>query len=512
MSTIRVRRSGLVAFAVRLASVITGLVFVVLTTNNISVSDFGLWQLIGRTIGYIGFGGLILTFWTVRYRARSIKLGTTVTLGSVIFSAVLSAIYIPVAIVSARALNGNHELYLFYFLLSLPQIGLYTVTGTLEAILMGYFPERASLGFIIFELSKVAVGVITIVLLHLSLEGAILSLIGASTVQIVALLFFTRGEYSDKFTPSLLNKMIRTGWLALLSNLHPILISLDYVVVAYVTGSQIPLAYYGAALTVSYIVAYSGWLTSGLYINILAGKDSKSSTSQIFELQLLFIMPMALGGIILSTDILKVFHHNYALAWPILVVLAVGAAFSAVATTPETVIMGTDMSDLSERTDFSLYLKSKLFFLSKLNIGLALGYVLGVGILSALTGPGYLNANVNLAGYTMPGYIALGTMWSMIALAMYAIGFAVKIRKSWGIYPIQVDRGTIFALVVASLLYSVVLRLLSINIQTKGGTIEETAYVVAFLIVGVAVYASTTLILSKSVRQTARGIIGYFLK
>ena len=53
MSGIRVTYSGLISFVVGLASVFTGIIFVLIVTRQLTPEEFGTWNLIGGLIIYV---------------------------------------------------------------------------------------------------------------------------------------------------------------------------------------------------------------------------------------------------------------------------------------------------------------------------------------------------------------------------------------------------------------------------------------------------------------------------
>ncbi|MDH5415903.1 MAG: hypothetical protein OEW55_01520, partial [Nitrosopumilus sp.] len=63
MNNVRVTYSGLIAFAVALSSVFTGLIFTTIVTRQLSVAEFGTWSLIGNIITYFIIGEGIITYW-----------------------------------------------------------------------------------------------------------------------------------------------------------------------------------------------------------------------------------------------------------------------------------------------------------------------------------------------------------------------------------------------------------------------------------------------------------------
>lgn len=504
MATIRVRRSGLVAFSVRMGSAITGLIFILLVTNNVSPDDFGLWGLILRVISYITFVASIISFWTIRYRARGTNVGRTAFLGGLLFSGILSAIYIPVAVEVASTSTSDYNYAIFFFLLSTPQIFLAIMTGTIESVLLGYFPEKASAGFMIFEVSKIIIGVVAVPILHLSLEGTILAVTGAQACQLVSILYLSRGEYRDSFSFPLLSKMIKTGWLAVLSNISPLIYSFDFLVISFFTKSLLLLAYYSAALTIASIVGYSSWLTTGLYANILSGKDAKVNTSRIFNLQLVFAVPMALGAIILSYRLLNAFRAVYSPAWPIVIVLAIVNTFSSITYTPETVISGTDLTDASDRTDFSIYSRSRLFLLSKINIILASCYVVAITIVTFLFAPSLIAGSGYFLGYRISGLILFGVVWSATNLAFIAAGFVIKGSISRHILPFLFDRAIIVHISIAAIAYSIALALISKSLPITGGVLDQATEILLIGLVSLGVYAALIFSLNKEMRELTK--------
>ena len=507
MTEIRVRRSGLISFAIRLGSTLTGLAFVVLVTSNLTQPEFGLWQLITRVILYVLFVANILYFWTIRYRARGTVIGKTVSFGAAIFSLILTAIFVVVSFGVAASVSGGLDTNLYYFLISTPQISLYIFSGVLESILWGSVPERASFGFGIFEISKVIIGAVAVAVLHLSLTGAILAVIGAQIIQIIAVLAMTRKEYRDKISIATLSRMVKTGWVALLNQIMPLVVNFDFLIVAVVTGSTIPLAQYGAAFTYSAIITYSGYIAYGLYAGILAGVDPRKSTTQVLELQYLFMIPMVLGELILSHRLLFLFKSNgiYVSAVPILIILAVSSAFNALSQTFDNVITAIDTTDASSTTQFSVYLKSKLFLVAKINIIISVIFVLCVTIASET-----FHTNVtSFFGYSPD---VIGIIWAIASLGMWAAAVGIKQRYVRKISRISIPMRTAAAFLIGGLGYSGIMYYLSQLIKIQGGEIIQALLILVIGGASLGVYAAIVLALSPNIRELTRYAIRSILE
>ena len=505
---IKVRRAGLVSFGVKIGSTLTGLIFVVVVTRNLSILEFGLWQLISRTVAYSVFAANILYFWTLRYRARGVTLGKTVLVGSFIFAAVLTLVYLITSLLVANSVGqaSPSTTNLYFFLVSTPAVPLYIIVGTLEYILWGFRPEVASYGFGIFEIAKVIIGGVLVAVFRLSLTGAILGVIGAQVVQLVVTVVLTRREYFDKVSFVMLGTMLKTGWLALLNSLYPLVMNFDFLVVGLLTGSANPLAIYGAAVTIATVLTYSSVIASGLYASILGGKDPRQSTNQVLELQYLFTLPMLAGVIILSHDLLSLLKPVYTQAVPILIVLAFGAALFSFSLSFDTIVTGTDTTDASREADFALYSKSKMFLISKINIVLAAGYLAVVTITASI----FKNGSGSFLGIQGYGFLFLG--WSIAYFSMGLLAVVFKLNYVRKITTLLIPMRTASALSVGTVAFTVVLYLLSIIIHPSGGVLLQAGRILLIGAISLSVYAAIVLVVSSQMRALAKSAIHSILR
>jgi len=499
-SEIKIRRSGLVSFAIRLGSTITGLAFVVIVTSNLSPADFGLWQLISRVLAYMVFVGNILYFWTTRFRARSITLGRTVAIGSLIFSAVLTPLYLMISygvsnlVARADSLASNFH----YFLLASPQVPLYIVVAVIEAILWGSKPGRASFGFGIFEIAKVIVGFVTVGVLRLSLTGAILAVIGAQIVQLIVAFVLTRNEYHDRVNFSLLGTMLKTGWIALLGNLQPIMLSFDFLIVATFTSSTLPLAVFGAAFTLASVISYSGSIATGLYAGLLSGRDPLHSTSQVLELQYLFLLPMTVGEIILATPLMNLLRQDYASGAAILMILSLSQALLALSLTFDNVISGTDKTDADGKAGFEAYLRSRMFLVSRINLSIGAVYLVSVALISFSFG----SVPASIFGYSK--YDFLGICWAIAALGMFSVVVGLKVGQVRKVTRLSLPTRTMGSLILSTIVYAIVLYLLEREFTPRGGEISQALYLLGLGIISIAVYLGLVMATSDSYRKLGK--------
>ena len=121
MSNIRVTYSGLIALAIKMVSVLTGLGYIIIVTRILSTQEFGTWGLISSLLLY----GVIFTsiplFWLVRETARELKSEKTGLLSSIIWSVVGISIYVLAVIALSPQTNVDMTILLF----ALFGVGLY---------------------------------------------------------------------------------------------------------------------------------------------------------------------------------------------------------------------------------------------------------------------------------------------------------------------------------------------------------------------------------------------------
>ncbi|MEM3063185.1 MAG: hypothetical protein QW303_06560, partial [Nitrososphaerota archaeon] len=199
---IRLRYTGLIAFSSRIFSIFTGLIFITTVTRNVPVYDFGIWQYISQLISYFLFPLCIISYWSTRYIARNIKVGKTSLLLTSLFSMVTFIIFLIISPYVAKGVNADIA---FFILGSLILVFLSLING-LESIAYGYKPHVPSYGFIIFEIIKVILGIITVFYMRAGLYGALTSLLIAYVAQSIFLLIVLKDEIHGNFNLEITKK------------------------------------------------------------------------------------------------------------------------------------------------------------------------------------------------------------------------------------------------------------------------------------------------------------------
>ncbi|MDI6690812.1 MAG: hypothetical protein QME50_02955 [Candidatus Bathyarchaeota archaeon] len=108
---IRLQYSGFIIFASRLLSVVTGMVFVLMITRNVSEVEFGIWGNISDVLIYFTLIASMVPFWTTRFVARahkgSAKTGLT---ANITLSLVATTIYLVPTITSLLQIEPHYAI------------------------------------------------------------------------------------------------------------------------------------------------------------------------------------------------------------------------------------------------------------------------------------------------------------------------------------------------------------------------------------------------------------------
>ena len=156
MSGIRVTYSGLISFGIGISTIITGLIFTLIVTRELSAEELGIWTLIGGLLVYAVVIEPVISYWTTREIARGEQSATTSLISSTILSALGVAIYlIAVFFVSLETKVDSQVLYFAAIMIPITFIN-----RILSAINYGWKAHTASYGILGFEISKIPLGLI----------------------------------------------------------------------------------------------------------------------------------------------------------------------------------------------------------------------------------------------------------------------------------------------------------------------------------------------------------------
>ena len=388
---IRFRYTGLVMFMSRVISILTGLAFVTMVTRNVSLTEYGIWQYMVLLVSYFVFPNRTINYWVTRFVARRFKVAKIGLLMNLIFSLIGFVVLFAISPFVAKLVNTDPLLFMVGSLI-IPSM--YLVAGC-EAIAKGSSPHINAYGFLTFEVTKVILGAITILHMQIGIYGALVSVLIAYIAQASFLLTnlrnYIREAHVDWNTAS---KWLRTGWIPLYSDLPPILVSLDAMIVTMLTSSTEPIGLWKVGTTITQVVGFSSLLTYALYPKLLAG-GSEEDVETALKLVLTFAIPSAIGALLLAEPLLWILGYQYRPAANILRMSILSVLLASIGDIWNSIIIGTEKVD-TKQLSFKRLLKSRLFLLPTLNyakvfVYLPLVCIVTTTIISTHTEPVYLN-------------------------------------------------------------------------------------------------------------------------
>ena len=357
--SIRLRYSGFVLFLFRLISVGTGLLNTLIITRNVSIEEYGIFNNINDVLSYFTLVAMVIPFWVTRFVARrhpgSSKTGLVVNTIIATIAAILYIFSIP-GILHALQIRGE---YLATYMVGVFLIIENHIVAVLEAILRSRRPETIGFGLFVLEVSKVPLVFLFIVILRMKLMGALTGLTLAFLIQIVFYLRYLMPLFKEKIRWDYVKEWFKASLLNIYNIVGGRILMLTNIFLFIYVG-ELSRAYYGASQAISSIIGYSFYLAFALYPKLLSGGGEEDVTTSL-KMVLMFAIPMTLGAITLSGDILSILNISYRVAKPVLMALSLNAFLTTLSLVFGSIISGTEKIDVSAKISCKEIIKSKLF-------------------------------------------------------------------------------------------------------------------------------------------------------
>ena len=490
MSEIRVTYSGLIAFVIGIVSLLTGIVFTLITTRSLTAEEFGTWNLIGGLITYVVIVEPIVSYWTTREIARGIESGKTAFLFSGIFSIGGSLVYIIIVYVLARQIHVNESVLLFAAIL----IPVMFLNRTLTAINVAWKPHSTSYGILAFESTKIPTALIFVYFLHMGLSGAILATCIAYLTSIIILIIYAKEKIRDKIRIGFLTKWIRLSWLSVFPGISNLIYYLDVVIFSIISGSVIGLAYYSASLTVSSLVAYASLISRAIYTKLLEGGKGEHLEENLLRFFYL-AFPLIPISLVFAQPALFALKPIYAIAVPVVIFMTVRAFLITLEGIFSQSLLGIEKVDINEKVNFKNYVKSKLFFVPAVILIEVCAYVIAVLVGLTLLKP-FTNQDVELVIY-----------WSVISVGIhipFTVYFYLLTKKH---IDFRINSISLLKyLLVSIIIFSAIHVLMNQFLIYKNSIFEFVPNVLLFVSIGIVGYLLTTYLIDSKTRILFRAI------
>ena len=356
MSEVRVTYSGLISFGIVMITVITGLIFTLIVTRKLETEEFAIWSLIGSLIVYVMILDPISSFWATRQIARGEKVVGTAIGSSVIFAIIATGIYQVIIYYITITTDADYNILLLTSLM----IPLLYLSKEVKAVLSGFKPEGTSYGLLIFEVTKIPLGLIFVYWWDLGINGAIYTTILSQSASLIFYIYLIRSKLKEKFHFNYLKTWLKRFWLPLLHGNTDRLIHLDVTIYTTLVGSVTGLAYLGAARAIINGISMTTYLSNGLYPKLVSGEKDEYIV-MMFKRTFLFTIPILGMALVFAKPGLWILNPNY-LESHIIVYSWVFVQFAyVVETLLASSLLGLENVDIQKHPKIKQFLKSNLF-------------------------------------------------------------------------------------------------------------------------------------------------------
>jgi O-antigen/teichoic acid export membrane protein len=490
LSGIRVAYTGFITFGVRIASIVTGLIFTLIVTRQLSVEEFGTWGLINGIIVYAIIIHPIVSYWSTRETARGENTGKTAISTTSLFSSIGILIYLLIAYIVGLQSNADIDI-LFFAVILVPVI---FINEGLNAIISGFKPHVRSYGFLAFEITKIPIALLLVYYFQWGLEGAIIASVIAYLSSIIILFTYAKEKLKSEFKKKYIVKWKKLFWIPLYRN-SPSLISMsDVLVFSIITGSVVGVAYYTAARTIGFLVTHSRAIGSGVYPKLLEGGHEKILQNNLMQFFYVALPLMALS-IILAKPGLFALNPVYTIAIPIVILLTLRQFLTSMNLIFFESLQGIEKVDLDEKATFKDYAKSKLILFPTFQM-IRHGIYIG-SLVIILT----LVNNENTAEIDLVFY------WALIGLIIEIPLFIYIVKLTKKSFTLKLDYSIFKYLITSVIIFGAIYGLMEEYLVYDNSIVEFLPKVILFAIIGVISYIVVTYFIDEKTKRLLRLVV-----
>jgi len=497
LAGIRVTYSGLITFGIRIISIVTGLVFVLIVTRSLSIDEFGTWGLISGIIIYAMVISPIITYWATREVARGEKTARTAIFSSGGLSIIGLIIYLTAAYFVGIQSDADVNVLLFAGVL----IPLLFLDQSSVAINLGHKPQAIGYGFLAFELTKIPFALVFVYFLKFGVEGAILASLVAYIVKISMNVFFAREVLRSNFQKKYLKKWLKLFWLPIYRTLPSVFALSDVVVFSIMTGSVTGVAYYTSARTIGFLVNHVRAFSQAVYPKLLQSEKQEFLQENLIKL-FYFAFPLMAFSIAFAKPALFALNPIYQIAAPIVIVISIRTFLTTLNRALYSAHLGMERIDKDLQSISSKdYLKSKLMLIPTIE-NIKQGVYLGVLALLLYILSSQTESTLDLVFY-----------WVLISLAIEIPVIFYMIYLTKKTFTIKIDKISIFKyLLVSIVVFGVSGIIIEEYWEYKISIFEFLPELLIFGIVSMLGYLAITYLIDKRTKILVKAIWNEIMK
>ena len=362
MNEIRVRFSGIAVFLSSVLAYIIGMAYTVYVARVLTKEEYGIYGFIGSLWSMALLFGSIVAFWAFRARARGKKVVRTAVFGEALLS-------VPVSLALGFYLLTSSGLSFSCILVVVAYVIISYLVSGLNVFFRATAPHKTSYRNLLTSLVKISVGLLLV--FYLKLLGALLTLTLGVLLYGLYVLKHAWSELSGSVDLSLLKQWLSCFWIVIILNsVSVIFLNMDMYYLGF-RGLFSMLGSYTVAKRIANWMTLTSSLSIGLSPALLSGK-SKENVNSVLDLTMLFTVPMVVGAVVMSKDLVYVFGTKYMEASTSLKILAASMMFFIVSAVLDGAVRALDDVDKYE-LKLGPLLRSYIFKLAVLSyIGLAI--------------------------------------------------------------------------------------------------------------------------------------------
>ena len=478
---IRVTYSGLISFGARLISIITGLVFVIIVTRELSIEEFGTWGLINGIIIYAMIINPITSYWVTREIARGERTAKTAIFSSGFLS--LAGILIYVVTSYFVGIQSDAEFSVLLFATILVPVLFFDLT--LSAINLGHKPQAVGYGLLTFEIVKIPAALFFIYFLEFGVEGAILAIFIAHIAKIIVQIGFAKGQLRNKFQKEYLSKWLRLFWLPVYRSVPGLVALSDVVIFSIITGSVVGVAYYTSARTIGMLVNHVRAFSTGLYPKLLETEKHEFLQENLIKL-FYFAFPLTAFSIAFAKPGLFVLNPIYVVAEPFVIFISLRMFFKTLNQVFFEALLGIEGIDKNQYSTFRDYAKSKLVWIPTFDL---IRHAVYIGVLAVLL---FIFSSQTDSELDLVFYWAVIGLVVEIPLTFYIIRL---VKKS---FTLKIDKQSTFKYLLVSIaVFGLTYVIMEENLEYKDSIFEFLPSTIIFVVISVGGYFGITYLIDQ---------------
>ncbi len=494
--SLRIAYAGSIQIITQFATLFTGLAFVIIITRNLSVEEFGLWQVLGNTIGLAVIPIFPIGYWTLRNISRGEDVGKTAVYSGIISIPIIILGYIILLTFASTIFESGFSSPILYLaVIAMVQIPFLVLIEPFKAIIRGTRPQFIGYSSLGFEIAKVSVAYYLVHINSLSLIGAIISLAAAQLIQVLIMYYGSYNRIRGKFQINVARSWISASWIPFFGFGVSRIFLFDSLIVSLLAGTTIIVGLYAACKTFTSIVRYSEIFQRILYPKLMKDKLS-SDVSMTLKLQTLVQVPLAIGAFMLAEPLLGILKADYVQVANVLRLLIIVAIFEGIENAVQNVLIGSEDSDKDiNNLKFKILRKTWLFKLPLIDVFKSLFYVGGLAAIIFI----FKNTTDN---------ITLALYWGILYAGIVIPFTIVKYIAARSVMPFVFPKTQAIIYSIGGAIMVLFLQFYKNTFQwTQSGILETVIYIIPPGIISVGIYVIFVYIFEKDFRKLVQNLV-----